>query len=49
MRIDGEVVGAAGGVQWRELRSGATEVIGKRLDALIRLRGDAFIAGQDNA
>ena len=50
MRIDGELVAADGtAVNWRELRSGAAEVIGKRMDALIRVRGDAFIAGQVDA
>ncbi|NEK38628.1 malonate decarboxylase holo-[acyl-carrier-protein] synthase [Rhizobium leguminosarum] len=46
MRIDGEIVGSDGmAVNWRELRSGQTEVIGKRLDALTTMRRDDFIAG----
>ncbi len=46
MRIDGEIVAPDGmAVNWRELRSGQTEVIGKRLDALITMQRDDFIAG----
>lgn len=45
MRIDGEVVAADGGaVHWRELRSGAAEVLVKRLDEVVVLPRRAFIS-----
>ncbi|MES0041800.1 malonate decarboxylase holo-[acyl-carrier-protein] synthase [Mesorhizobium sp. M0091] len=46
MRIDGEIIALDGmAVNWRELYSGQTEVIGKRLDALIAIPRDDFLAG----
>jgi phosphoribosyl-dephospho-CoA transferase len=50
MRIDGELVDADGtAVNWRELTSGAAEVLGKRLDAVIAVNPDIFLAGQAHA
>jgi phosphoribosyl-dephospho-CoA transferase len=49
MHIDGEIVAADGmAVNWRELQSGAAEVIGRRLDALALVRSQGFIAGADD-
>ncbi len=44
MRIDGEVLAADGGaVHWRELQSGAAEVLVKRLDEVVVLPRRAFL------
>ena len=46
MRIDGEVVAADGGaVHWRELQSGAAEVLVKRLDEVGMLPRRVFMCG----
>lgn len=45
MRIDGEVVAADGGaVHWRELHSGAAEVVVKRLDGVVVLPRRTFMS-----
>ena len=46
MRIDGEVLAADGGaVHWRELQSGAAEVLVKRLDDAVMLSRRTFLSG----
>jgi phosphoribosyl-dephospho-CoA transferase len=46
MRIDGEIITLAGGVNWRELHEGATEdVLVKGLDGVILRPRAAFLAG----
>jgi malonate decarboxylase holo-[acyl-carrier-protein] synthase len=46
MRIDGEVLAADGGaVHWRELQSGAAEVLVKRRDDVVVVSRRAFISG----
>lgn len=46
MRIDGEVLAADGGaVHWRELQSGAAEVLVKRLDDVAMLSRHGFMSG----
>jgi phosphoribosyl-dephospho-CoA transferase len=46
MRIDGEVVAADGGaVHWRELQSGAAEVLVKRLDEVRMVPRRVFMSG----
>ncbi len=43
-RIDGEVVGTAGAVNWRELADGAEEVLVKTLDGVALVGRRAFVA-----
>ncbi len=46
MRIDGEVMVADGGaVHWRELQSGAAEVLVKRVDDVVVLPRRTFMSG----
>ena len=45
MRIDGEVVANGGAVHWRELHSGAVEVLTKRLDHVVVQSRRSFISG----
>ncbi|MDB5365303.1 MAG: mdcG [Rhodospirillales bacterium] len=46
MRIDGELIAADDtAVHWRELLSGADDVLGKRSDRIVSVRRDAFLAG----
>jgi malonate decarboxylase holo-[acyl-carrier-protein] synthase len=46
MRLDGEIICAAGGVQWRELTAeGADEVLVKGRDAVYSMTRAAFLSG----
>jgi phosphoribosyl-dephospho-CoA transferase len=47
VRLDGEIIGAAGGVQWRELTGDdADEVLVKALDAVHSMTRAAFLSGE---
>ncbi|MCB8881431.1 malonate decarboxylase holo-[acyl-carrier-protein] synthase [Acidisoma cellulosilytica] len=45
MRIDGEVMGAHGAVQWRELRDSVDSIVVKDEAAVALMPKDAFLAG----
>ncbi|MDE2238429.1 MAG: malonate decarboxylase holo-[acyl-carrier-protein] synthase [Rhodospirillales bacterium] len=45
MRIDGEISGPGGAVQWRELAEGAQTLAAKREDEVVLLPRDAWLAG----
>jgi phosphoribosyl-dephospho-CoA transferase len=47
MRLDGEIIRDDGaGVNWRELHTGAREVLVKTADGLVLLRANAFLGGE---